>query len=239
MIPPGLAYCAVSERAWQRMESTKNPRYYFDLRKERKNAAKGESSFTPAIALIAALGAALNYLREAGGGDMAAGRDALIANAELAAEMTRAAAGALGLGLFAQAPASAALTAIVPPAGLDSGVIVKAFRERFNAVIANGQGDNYLIKTNRRMERFKRRGLAAVRSEWRFITATHNLLKLQKAYASLKVSEHQFTKLFYDNHLMALTVSTLEGKFLQVNEIFLYILGASFDLRPSALIRAF
>lgn len=141
MIPPGLAYCAVSERAWQRMETTKNPRYYFDLRKERKNAAKGESSFTPAIALIAGLGAALKYLREAGGGDMAAGRDLLISNAELAAEMTRAAAGALGLKLFAQAPASAALTAIVPPAGLDSSVIVKAFRERFNAVIANGQGD--------------------------------------------------------------------------------------------------
>src|SRR5207253_8372281 len=54
MIPPGLAYLAVSERAWKRMESAKNPRFYFDLRKERKNAAKGESSYTPAIALIAA-----------------------------------------------------------------------------------------------------------------------------------------------------------------------------------------
>ncbi|HET9365405.1 MAG TPA: aminotransferase class V-fold PLP-dependent enzyme, partial [Candidatus Angelobacter sp.] len=47
MVPPGLAYCAVSDRAWQRMESAKNPRYYFDLRKERKNGAKGESSYTP------------------------------------------------------------------------------------------------------------------------------------------------------------------------------------------------
>ncbi len=141
MIPPGLAYCAVSDRAWQRMETTKNPRYYFDLRKERKNAAKGESSFTPAIALIAALGAALKYIAEAGGGDMAAGRDALIGNAQLAADMTRAAADAMGLKLFPQAPQSAALTAIVPPAGLDSSAIVKAFRDRFGAVIANGQGD--------------------------------------------------------------------------------------------------
>jgi aspartate aminotransferase-like enzyme len=141
MIPPGLAYCAVSDRAWQRMESSKNPRYYFDLRKERKNAAKGESSFTPAIALIAALGAALKFLADSAGGDMAAGRDALIANAQLAADMTRAAAQAMGLKLFAQAPHSAALTAIVAPAGLDSSVIVKAFRERFGAVIANGQGD--------------------------------------------------------------------------------------------------
>ncbi|MBV8477845.1 MAG: alanine--glyoxylate aminotransferase family protein, partial [Acidobacteria bacterium] len=48
MVPPGLAYLAISERAWQRMEATRSPRYYFDLRKERKAAAKGESAFTPA-----------------------------------------------------------------------------------------------------------------------------------------------------------------------------------------------
>ena len=53
MIPPGLAYLSVSERAWQRMETAKQPRFYFDLRKERKSAAKGESAFTPAVALIA------------------------------------------------------------------------------------------------------------------------------------------------------------------------------------------
>ena len=62
MIPPGLSYIAVSQRAWDRMESTYNPRYYFDLRKERKNAAKGESAYTPPVALIAALGAALDYI---------------------------------------------------------------------------------------------------------------------------------------------------------------------------------
>ena len=56
MIPPGLAYCAISERAWKRMETTKSPRYYFDFRKERKSAAKGESAFTPATSLFAALG---------------------------------------------------------------------------------------------------------------------------------------------------------------------------------------
>ena len=59
MIPPGLAYCAVSERAWRRMETTTSPRFYFDLRKERKSAAKGESAYTPATSLFAALGAAL------------------------------------------------------------------------------------------------------------------------------------------------------------------------------------
>ena len=141
MIPPGLAYLAVSERAWQRMESTKSPRYYFDLRKERKSAAKGETAFTPATSLIAALAAALEYVRTMGNGDLVAGREALINGAELFAEMTRAAAGALGLKLFAPTCPSAALTAIASPGGLDSGVLVKEFRESFNAVVANGQGE--------------------------------------------------------------------------------------------------
>lgn len=52
MMPPGLAYCAVSERGWKRMDTTTSPRYYFDLRKERKSAAKGESAYTPATSLL-------------------------------------------------------------------------------------------------------------------------------------------------------------------------------------------
>ena len=140
MIPPGLAYLSVSERAWQRMEGTRSPRYYFDLRKERKAAAKGESSFTPATSLIAGLAAAFDYIREMGNGDLAAGREALIENAETAAVMTRAAAQALGLKLFAASAPAAALTAITAP-GVDSGTIVKEFREQFAAVVANGQGE--------------------------------------------------------------------------------------------------
>jgi len=140
MIPPGLAYCAVSERAWKRMETAKNPRYYFDFRKERKSAAKGETAYTPATSLFAALGAALDFIRQMGNGDLVTGRKALVDNAELAAEMTRAGVKALGLTLFASAP-GAALTAINSPAGLDSGKIVKEFRESFSAVVANGQGD--------------------------------------------------------------------------------------------------
>jgi aspartate aminotransferase-like enzyme len=140
MIPPGLAYLAVSERAWKRMEEPHSPAYYFDLRKERKSAAKGESAYTPAIALIAALGAALDFIAQNAGGDLAQGRDSLIQNAEVMAAMTRAAAQALGLKIYSASP-GAALTAIVPPNDLDSGVIVKEFRERFDAVVANGQGD--------------------------------------------------------------------------------------------------
>ncbi len=140
MMPPGLAYCAVSERAWKRMDATTSARYYFDLRKERKSAAKGESAYTPATSLFAALGAALEFIREMGNGDLAKGREALVDNAELCAEMTRAGAQALGLKLYAASPA-AALTAICSPDGLDSGKIVKEFRESFDAVVANGQGE--------------------------------------------------------------------------------------------------
>src|ERR1700685_2139585 len=140
MMPPGLAYCAVSERAWKRMDTATSPRYYFDLRKERKSAAKGESAYTPATSLFAALGAALEFVRGMGNGDLAKGREALVNNAELCAAMTRAGAKALGLNLYSEPPA-AALTAITSPDGLDSGKIVKEFRESFDAVVANGQGE--------------------------------------------------------------------------------------------------
>jgi aspartate aminotransferase-like enzyme len=141
MIPPGLAYCAVSERAWKRMESTKSPRYYFDLRKERKSAAKGESAYTPAVALIAALGAALDYIAAGAGGEIAAGRDALVHNAEVTAEMTRTALVAMGLKLFAPSAPASAITAVLAPEGKDSGAIVKGFKEQFAGVLSNGQGD--------------------------------------------------------------------------------------------------
>jgi aspartate aminotransferase-like enzyme len=141
MIPPGLAYCAISERAWKRMETAKSPRYYFDFRKERKAAAKGESAFTPATSLFAALAAALDFIQQMGNGDLTAGRIGLIENAELAAEMTRAGAKALGLELFAPTCPAAALTAIQAPAGVDSSAMVKQFRENFGAVVANGQAE--------------------------------------------------------------------------------------------------
>ena len=146
MIPPGLSYLAVSERAWDRMEATYNPRYYFDLRKERKNAKNGESAYTPAVALIAALGASLDWIAAQAGtpenptGDLAEGRAKLIDNADLISAMTCEAMRAIGLKLFSANPAAAA-TAVLAPEGLDSGVIVKALKSRFGAIITNGQGE--------------------------------------------------------------------------------------------------
>ncbi len=147
MIPPGLSYIALSERAWDRMEATYNPRYYFDLRKERKNAKNGESAYTPAVALIAALGAAFDWIAAQGAtaenpaGSLIEGRKRLIENAETVAAMTRAAVTALGLKLFAPDACSAAATAILAPEGVDSGLFVKELKSRFAAIITNGQGE--------------------------------------------------------------------------------------------------
>ena len=141
MIPPGLAYLSVSDRAWAAMDQSKNPRYYFDLRKERKSAKLGESAYTPAVALIAGLGAALDYIAGQAGGDLAEGRKALVNNAECCAAMTRAGLVALGFTLFAPTAPAAAATAVATPEGLDSGAVVKELKARFGAVIANGQGE--------------------------------------------------------------------------------------------------
>jgi aspartate aminotransferase-like enzyme len=141
MIPPGLAYLSVSERAWAAMETSKNPRFYFDLRKERKNQGKGETAYTPAVALVAGLGAALDYIAGQAGGDLEKGRIALIDNARVNAAATRAGLVALGFTLFAPTAPSAAATAVAVPEGMDSSDVVKALKSRFSLVIANGQGE--------------------------------------------------------------------------------------------------
>jgi aspartate aminotransferase-like enzyme len=147
MIPPGLSYLAISTRAWDRMEATYNPRYYFDLRKERKNARNGESAYTPAVALIAALGAAFDWIAAQGAtaenpaGSLVEGRKRLIENAETISAMTRAAVLALGLKLFAPDAFGTAATAVLAPEGVDSGLFVKELKSRFGAIITNGQGE--------------------------------------------------------------------------------------------------
>jgi aspartate aminotransferase-like enzyme len=134
MLPPGLAFISVSPKAWATMESAKLPRYYFDLRREKKNAAKGESSWTPATSLILGLAEVLKYIQTLG-------MHELIDNAQQLAAATRAACGALGLELFAPSNPSGAVTAIKAPAGLSSTVIVKEFRQRFGSIVADGQSE--------------------------------------------------------------------------------------------------
>ena len=133
MVPPGVAFLSVSPKAWKHAESATLPHYYFDLKKEKKNGANGESSWTPSTAIILALGEALRYVRQVGMAN-------LIENAQLLARATRAAMQELGLELFAAKSPGASVTAVKAPRGVDSGVIVKDFRNRFGSIIANGQG---------------------------------------------------------------------------------------------------
>jgi aspartate aminotransferase-like enzyme len=132
MIPPGLAFMSVSPKAWKHSDTATLPHYYFSLKKEKKSGDAGESSWTPATSLILALGEALKYIKKTGVAN-------LIENAQLLALATREASVELGLELFAKRPGSS-VTAVKAPAGMDSKVIVKGFKERFGAIIANGQG---------------------------------------------------------------------------------------------------
>jgi aspartate aminotransferase-like enzyme len=133
MIPPGLAFMSISQKAWSKMDTSGLPKYYFNLKKERKNAASGESSWTPNTSHLLALAEALKYIKSLG-------MDKLVDNAQQLARATREAAKALGLELFAPNSPAASVTAIRAPKGMDSGVIVKEFRSRFGSIIANGQG---------------------------------------------------------------------------------------------------
>jgi aspartate aminotransferase-like enzyme len=133
-LPPGLAFLALSARAWERVERTTAPRFYFDLRRERKAQNSGESAFTPAISLVVAVKAAIDAV------DAIGGVDALVRNAGTLAAVTRAAAGALGLPLLSPRHHGDALTALLPPPGLDAGPIVKALKAEFGSTVAGGQG---------------------------------------------------------------------------------------------------
>lgn len=132
MIPPGLAFLTVSPKAWKAQETATLPHYYFDIKKEKKNGDLGESTWTPAVSLILALAESLKFIKKTT-------MPKLIENAQMLATATRAAVTALGLELFSSAPGSS-VTTVLAPAGMDSGVIVKEFKSRFGAIIANGQG---------------------------------------------------------------------------------------------------
>lgn len=133
MIPPGMAFLSISSKAWAFAETAKLPRYYFNLKREKKSAAGGESSWTPNTSLLLALAEALKYVKSIG-------MDKLVENAQMLAKATRAAVTALGLELFVPNSPGSAVTSVKTPKGTDSGVIVKEFRSRFGSIISNGQG---------------------------------------------------------------------------------------------------
>jgi len=134
MLPPGLAFCALSERAWTRAKTATLPKYYLDLTEERKCLLKNEAHFTPAVGIVVGLREVFRMLAEEGLANVFRRHDRL-------ARATRAGVEALGLELFARATPSPALTAVVSPRGVNGEKIVAAYAETHNITIAGGQGE--------------------------------------------------------------------------------------------------
>ena len=131
LLPPGLAFLSVSPKAWARVEAAPRRAFYFDLAAARKAQAKGDTPYTPANTLVAALGKSLARLR-------AEGIEAVWARHAALAEATRAAAEALGLALLASSPSNS-VTAIFMPDGVDADEVRKVLRGKFGVVVAGGQ----------------------------------------------------------------------------------------------------
>jgi aspartate aminotransferase-like enzyme len=134
MLPPGLGFCALSDKAWALTKTSRLPKYYFDLTAERKTVIKNEAHFTPAVSIVIGLRTVLQMLEREGLANVFKRHDRL-------ARATRAGAEALGLGLFCKATPSPAVTAVTAPPGLDSEQIVKAYSQAYNITIAGGQGE--------------------------------------------------------------------------------------------------
>jgi aspartate aminotransferase-like enzyme len=131
MIPPGIATVSLAPWAKDLIEAQGLPRFYFDLRRYRKSAPLGETPFTPPVSLVLALEEALTMIAEEG-------LEQVHERHRRVALATRAGAKALGFGLFPSSP-SHAVTALTPPAGIETSAIVKRLRETHGMVIAGGQ----------------------------------------------------------------------------------------------------
>jgi aspartate aminotransferase-like enzyme len=132
MLPPGLAFVSVSEKAWKMADSAKTPKFYFNFKKERENLAKNQTNFTSAVTLIIGLNECIRMLQ-------AEGLDKVFVRHDRLARATRAAAAALDLKLFPKENPSNALTAIEAPAGVDGQAIYKNLREKYGITGAGGQ----------------------------------------------------------------------------------------------------
>ncbi|HXD99481.1 MAG TPA: alanine--glyoxylate aminotransferase family protein [Candidatus Acidoferrum sp.] len=134
MLPPGLGFCALSDKAWALNRTSRLPKYYFDLAAERKTVARNEAHFTPAVSIVIGLRTVIQMLEREGLANVFKRHDRL-------ARATRAGAEALGLGLFCKATPSPAVTAVMAPPGVDSEQIVSAYSKTHNITIAGGQGE--------------------------------------------------------------------------------------------------
>mgnify|MGYP002630167590 FL=1 len=132
MMPPGLAFVAMSERAWEAYGRSDLPKFYLDLGKYRKSARADSNPFTPAINLYFALEAALEMMQ-------AEGLEAIFARHARHRAAAQAGMEAMGLPLYAaEGHGSPAITAVAPE-GIDAEALRKAVKEKFDILLAGGQ----------------------------------------------------------------------------------------------------
>ncbi len=132
MLPPGLAFVSVSDKAWKMADTAKTPKFYFNFKKERENLAKNQTNFTSAVTLIIGLNSCIKMLQDEG-------LENVFKRHERLAKATRAAAAALNLPLYAKENPSLSLTAIEAPAGVDGQAIYKDLRVKYGITGAGGQ----------------------------------------------------------------------------------------------------
>jgi aspartate aminotransferase-like enzyme len=132
MIPPGLAFIALSQKAWKLAEQSKCPKYYFDLKEAKKAASKTDTPWTPAVTLIIGLNEALKMLKQQT-------LENIINRHKKMAKACREAAKALGLKLYSPTASSDAVTTVEVPQGVDGEKLVKTMRDEYGVGIAGGQ----------------------------------------------------------------------------------------------------
>jgi aspartate aminotransferase-like enzyme len=132
MLPPGLAFVSVSEKAWQLAEKAKNGAFYFNFKKERDSQSKNQTAYTPAVSLIFGLQEVLKMLK-------AEGLEAVFARQAALAQAMREGIKAAGLSLFPKESPSDAVTAVSAPEGVDGQAIYKNLRVHYGITAAGGQ----------------------------------------------------------------------------------------------------
>lgn len=133
MLPPGLSFISMNEKAWKLTEKSDLPKFYFDLKKYKSKVTEGQTPFTPPVSLIVALDESLNIV-------LKEGLENLFNKYKRMGNIIREAMKALGLELFSKNPSNV-VTAVKSPDGIDSSKIVKLLREKYGVSIAGGQMD--------------------------------------------------------------------------------------------------
>jgi len=132
MIPPGLSFVSLSQKAWGLVEKSRLPKYYFNFLSYKKSIEKNDTPYTPAVNLVIGLSEALKRIKKDG-------LENMLACHRLHAKAVREAVKALGLKLFAPDAYSDAVTAVNAPEGIDGVTLVKTMRDKYGVAIAGGQ----------------------------------------------------------------------------------------------------